>query len=49
MILDKDFNYESSCRRIRGIYRREKVDHIPIQSPIGSFPNGCIDKEKFGD
>jgi uroporphyrinogen-III decarboxylase len=41
--------YEDSCRRIRGTYRRESVDRIPILSPIPWAPSGDIGSVEFGD
>lgn len=43
------FDYEDSCRRLCGTYRREKVDRIPIFSPIPWWPAGDIDATEFGD
>ena len=47
--IDKGFNYEVSCRRICGTYRREDVDHVPILSPLWQFPGWDIDTAEFGD
>jgi len=41
--------YEDSCRRICGTYRRERVDRIPVFSPISWTPSGDIDSREFGD
>jgi hypothetical protein len=50
MPLDQDgFDYEASCRRICGTYRREKVDRVPILSPIPWGPHADIDATEFGD
>ncbi|MBN1672965.1 MAG: hypothetical protein JXR37_18110 [Kiritimatiellae bacterium] len=46
---DNGFDYESSCRRICGTYRREPVDRVPIRAPISWPPNGNIDSTHFGD
>jgi hypothetical protein len=46
---DTGFDYEASCRRICGTYRREKVERVPILSPIPWQPCGNIDSTKFGD
>lgn len=43
------FDYEASARRLCGTYRREKVDHIPIISPIPWSPHRDIDATEFGD
>ncbi len=43
------FDYQASCRRVCGTYRREKVDRIPIISPIPWSPHGDIDAVEFGD
>jgi len=43
------FNYEASCRRVCGTYRREKVDRVPILTPIPWAPHGDIDSTEFGD
>ena len=43
------FDYKASCRRVCGTYRREKVDRIPIISPIPWSPNGDIDSVELGD
>ncbi len=43
------FDYQACCRRVCGTYRREKVDRIPIVSPIPWSPNGDIDSTEFGD
>ena len=44
-----EFDYAASCCRICGTYRREKVDRVPILSPIGWRPGADIDSEEFGD
>lgn len=43
------FDYEASCRRICGTYRRETVDRVPILSPILWAPHADIDSMEFGD
>lgn len=45
------FDYEASCRRVCGVYRREAVDHIPIISPLlGTVgAGGDVDSVHFGD
>ncbi|MBN1137804.1 MAG: hypothetical protein JXM73_14545 [Anaerolineae bacterium] len=43
------FDYDASCRRICGTYRREKVDRVPILSPIPWQPGDDIDAAEFGD
>ena len=43
------FDYEASCRRLCGTYRREEVDRVPLLSPIPWTPNGDIDSTEFGD
>lgn len=42
------FDYEASCRRVWGTYRREPVDRVPITSPIGWMPYQDLDVE-YGD
>jgi hypothetical protein len=42
------FDYEASCRRVWGTYRREPVDRVPITSPIGWMPYQALDVE-YGD
>ncbi|HRU06558.1 MAG TPA: uroporphyrinogen decarboxylase family protein [Candidatus Brocadiia bacterium] len=51
MPADSGFDYEASCRRVCGVYRREPVDHIPIISPLlGTVgAGGDIDSAHFGD
>lgn len=46
---DDGFDYEASCRRICGTYRRETVDRVPILSPIPWGPHADIDSTEFGD
>lgn len=46
---DNGFDYQASCRRICGTYRREQVDRIPIISPLPWQPHGDIDAVEFGD
>ena len=43
------FDYEASCRRICGTYRRDEVDHVPIMSPIYTQPYVDVDAAEFGD
>jgi hypothetical protein len=43
------FDYEASCRRVCGTYRRKKVDRVPILSPIPWRPDADIDSKEFGD
>ena len=43
------FDYQASCRRLCGAYRREPVDHVPIVSPIPWQPYDDIDGTTFGD
>ncbi|RLC98904.1 MAG: hypothetical protein DRI65_17775 [Chloroflexota bacterium] len=44
------FDYEASCRRICGTYRRDTVDRIPIISPIPWHPcDDDIDSAELGD
>ena len=43
------FDYEVSCRRICGTYRREKVDRVPILSPIGWGSRADIDSKEIRD
>ena len=43
------FDYEASCRRICGTYRRAKIDRVPIMSPISWQPYADIDATEFGD
>jgi len=43
------FDYPASCRRVWGTYRREKVDRVPIISPIPWGPDNDIDATTFGD
>jgi hypothetical protein len=42
------FDFEASCRRVWGTYRREPVDRVPIMPPIGWRPYADPDTE-FGD
>jgi uroporphyrinogen-III decarboxylase len=44
-----EFDYQACCRRMWGVYRREKVDRIPITSPISWGPTHDIDSVEFGD
>jgi hypothetical protein len=46
---DNGFDYQASCCRICGTYRREQVDRIPITSPLPWQPHGDIDAVEFGD
>ena len=39
------FDYEASCRRIRGTFRGDKVDHVPIIPPIYWDPSKNIDDD----
>ncbi|MBN1641379.1 MAG: hypothetical protein JXA09_09090 [Anaerolineae bacterium] len=43
------FDYEASCRRVCGTYRREPVDRVPILSPIPWHPARDVDATTFGD
>ena len=43
------FDYEASCRRVCGTYRREAVDRVPLISPIPWQPYADIDDVEFGD
>lgn len=43
------FDLDACARRINGTYRREKVDRVPILSPISWAPNGNIDAAQFND
>lgn len=43
------FDYEASCRRVCGTYRRERVDRVPVLSPISWSPDDDIDATTFGD
>jgi len=43
------FDYEASCCRICGTYRRKKVDRVPILPPISWAPHADIDSAEFGD
>ena len=47
--INHGFDYEGSCRRVCGTYRREKVDRVPILSPISWGPGDDIDSKEFGD
>jgi hypothetical protein len=46
---DNGFDYEASCRRICGTYRREKVDHVPILSPVPLGRHRDVDSTEHGD
>jgi len=46
---DAGFDYESSCRRLWGTYRREEVDRVPILSPIPWQPYSDIDSVELKD
>lgn len=43
------FDYEASCRRVCGTYRRDQIDRVPILSPIPWSPHNNIDSTEFGD
>ena len=43
------FDLRASCRRLCGTYRRERVDRIPILSPVPWSPEQDINAAHFGD
>ncbi len=43
------YDYEASCRRVCGTFRRERVDRVPVISPIPWSPDGDIDDVELGD
>jgi hypothetical protein len=43
------FDYQASCRRVWGTYRREPVDRVPILPPLPWRPHGDIDAAEYGD
>lgn len=43
------YDYEASCRRIWGAYRRVETERVPILSPIPWVPYNDIDASEFGD
>lgn len=43
------FDYEASCHRFCGTYRRERIDQVPLLSPIPWQPYRDIDATLFGD
>lgn len=49
MLSSDGFDYEASCRRICGTYRREQVDRVPLLSPIPWQPQNDIDATGFSD
>ena len=46
---DRPFDYEASCRRICGTYRRETVDRVPLMSPLPWASQDDIDAAEYGD
>lgn len=43
------FDYEASCRRVCGAYRREDIDRVPMVSPLRWPPFEDIDASELGD